>query len=114
MMAVITASSVPSAPLASFTCSQPGGLRSTAGRGRRGMVRAWRAGHYGRMFLLLLAALGCLGLLFVLALRYSDAVNAALGAVPDWLRRRAWGVLLVPLALLYALISANGYVGAAE
>ena len=78
------------------------------------MVRPWRAGHYGRMFLLLLAALGCLGLLFVLALRYSEAVNAALGAVPDWLRRRAWGVLLVPLALLYALISANGYVGAAE
>ena len=78
------------------------------------MVRAWRAGHYGRMFLLLLASLGGLGLLFVLALRYSDAVNAALGAVPDWLRRRAWGVLLVPLALLYALISANGYVGAAE
>jgi hypothetical protein len=78
------------------------------------MVRARRTGHYGRMILLLLAALGGLGMLFMLALRYADAVNAVIGAVPGWLRRRAWGVLLVPLALLYALISGNAYVGAVE
>jgi signal transduction histidine kinase len=57
------------------------------------------------MVLLVLAVAGLLGMLFVFAVRHADRVNAWLWALPQRLRVRGWGLLLLPVAMAAALMA---------
>jgi signal transduction histidine kinase len=67
------------------------------------------------MVLLVVAIAGLIGVPFAFAVRHADGVNAWLNALPQRLRGRGWGLLLVPVGLQYALIDGGDYLlGAAE
>ena len=56
------------------------------------------------MFLIALAVLGLGAGAFVLAAIHADGVSAWVRTLPQRLRKHGWGLLLVPLALQYALL----------
>ena len=66
------------------------------------------------MFLIALAVLGLGAGGFVLAAIHADRVSAWIRALPSRLRRRGWGLLLVPLAVQYALLTTQRETALAE
>ncbi|MDQ2814828.1 MAG: histidine kinase [Actinomycetota bacterium] len=67
------------------------------------------------MVLLVVAVIGLIGVPYAFAVKHSDGVNAWLHALPHRLRRRGWGLLLVPVAVQYALIDGGDHLlGAVE
>jgi signal transduction histidine kinase len=59
------------------------------------------------MVLLILAVAGLIGVPFAVAARHADGVNAWLWALPQRLRGRGWGLLLIPLAVWSALLTSD-------
>jgi hypothetical protein len=57
------------------------------------------------MILIVLAVIGVVGVPFALAVARADDVNAWLWALPQRLRGRGWGLLLVPVAVCYAVMA---------
>ena len=66
------------------------------------------------MFLIALAVLGLGAGAFVLAAIHADGVSAWVRTLPQRLRKRGWGLLLVPLALQYALLTNRPGTGVGE
>jgi signal transduction histidine kinase len=66
------------------------------------------------MFLIALAVLGLGAGAFVLAAIHADGVSAWVRTLPRRLRKRGWGLLLVPLALQYALLTNRPGTGVGE
>jgi DNA-binding NarL/FixJ family response regulator len=64
------------------------------------MAASDRDGHDGTMILIALAVLGVVGVRFAFAAARADDVNAWLAALPQRLRGRVWGLLLIPVAVL--------------
>jgi DNA-binding NarL/FixJ family response regulator len=64
------------------------------------MAASDRDGHEGTMILIAVAVLGVVGVRFAFAAARADDVNAWLAALPQRLRGRVWGLLLIPVAVL--------------
>src|SRR6266702_3808824 len=63
-----------------------------------------RAATMGRMFLIALVVIGSVCGAFALAVIHADRVNKWLWVLPQRLRGRGWGWLLVPLGVAYAML----------
>src|SRR6266567_4519661 len=102
-------------PLTEPTGPPPGpagtdrGLRTTTVVVAGPWRAAGRAATMGRMFLIALVVIGSVCGAFALAVIHADRVNKWLWVLPQRLRGRGWGLLLVPLGVAYAMLDRTGH-----
>src|SRR6266566_665508 len=102
-------------PLTEPTGPPPGpagtdrGLRTTTVVVAGPWRAAGRAATMGPMFLIALVVIGSVCGAFALAVIHADRVNKWLRVLPQRLRERGWGLLLIPLGVSYAMLDSTDH-----